>query len=152
MHYVNIYLNIIGILISYKKAKYTFRQIKTPNIEEHVLYKIFYAFKNGKSEAKDGFWALSQDEQDEVISLIERMVTQGEKFHIPTKIRWKLKGYKYGEIKTQQNRFFFFKVIKNNLVFFGYEYKDQDSLGSEKYKQINKKYIEYEKEFKRKKD
>ena len=152
MHYVNIYLNIVGILISYKKAKYYFQPIPTPNIKEPVLYKLFYAWKNGKSEARDAFLALSENEQDEVLSLIENMLTRGERYYIRTKIRWKLKSYKYGEIKTQQNRFFFFKVINKNLVFFGYDYKDQKSLGNERYKQLNQKYLEYEKEFKRKKD
>ena len=152
MLYVNIYLNIIGVIINTKRPIYRFQPIKTSFIEKPVIYKLYYAYKNRKSEAQDGFDSLSVDEQEEVISILERMVTEGEKFYIPTKIKWKLKGYKYGEIKTSDDRFFFFKVIKNNLVFFAYNYKDQDSLGSDRYKQLNKKYLEYEKEFKRKKD
>ncbi len=153
MHHVNIYLNIIGAKINNTKAKYYFNQINTSNIEEPTLYKIFYAKKNKKSEAEEAFWALSREEQAEVIWLIERMITLGPRiFNNPRNIKWKLKGFNYGEIKTAQSRFFFFRVIKDNLIFFGYDHKDQDSLGIARYKQLDNKRKEYEREFKREKN
>lgn len=150
MHNVNIYLNIIGLIISIKKTNYHFEPIPTTAIDEPVLYNIFFAFKNGKSEVDDGYNSLSEKEQIKAIWIFDRMVTLGEKFHNEKNIRWKLKRCKYGEIKVKQNRFFFFKVIGNNLIFFGYDQKDQRSLGSARYKQLNKNQQEYEKEFKRK--
>jgi len=128
------------------KTNIEFRKLKIkPNQYGNILKDVYYIIENGRSQVKEAFNDLCDDEKDEVKSLITKMATV-ENFQ-SLKIRYHLKKYDFGEIKPLPHRFFFFQKYGNNIIFFAYEIKKKDSLGDSIYKRLNKEKERYEKEF-----
>ena len=95
----------------------------------------------------EAFHRLQRKEQDEIKALIYNMATIKELKS--DKVTWNLKNYNYGEIRPLPHRFFFFRIVGNCLVFFDYRLKKTGSFHDRVYKRINRKKVQYEKEFKK---
>lgn len=126
--------------------KYCFKEINVNVLNPRI--KIIYAFKDGKSEALDNFTSLNISDKIEVKSLVKRLALSGIGYQSP-KIKWNLHGVSYGELRPLPHRFFFFRGGKNELIFFGYAYKDQNKLPASLYKHYEIIKEEYEKEYKK---
>ncbi len=127
-----------------KSESITFKELKIPG--ENVFFKVFYVFKNGRSQVMESFGGLEKSIQKNVKSLIIRMA-QIRDFKSNNIKRNMHKNYKYGELKPHRHRFFFFIKFMDNIIFFRYEEKKEDSLGDDIYQAIQKEMDEYEKAF-----
>ncbi|MBC8550957.1 MAG: hypothetical protein H8D23_15030 [Candidatus Brocadiales bacterium] len=105
------------------------------------IREIFYVIDNNKSIMLD-IEGLPSDSQDEVIDIINRVACIRD---YKVKIRWKLEGYTYGEIKPRGHRFFFFRAAGDTIVFFAYKKKTE--IKKNTYKTLKKRKDEYEQQF-----
>ena len=128
-----------------KIKKIEFKQIPIPTIFGRAINNIYFIVENNRSKVMDNFRRLENIEKELIKDLIIKMATI-ENFRSP-KIKYQLKGYKYGEIRPMPHRFFFFQKCGKNIVFFEYTPKKKRALNDSFYKQLNRKKENYEKEF-----
>lgn len=111
------------------------------------LYSIYCVIDNGKSKVLREFYNLSLEERENLIELISNMATI--KNFQSIWIRYKLTNYDYGEVKSHQDRFFFFQKCGKNYIIFDHELKKSGKLSDHILQRIQKKKERYEKEFQR---
>lgn len=131
-----------------KKKKWSgvnFREIKINEKYGDVLNRIYYIIEDDKSDVMENFRGIESNIRDKTIDLISKMATIKD-FKSPF-ITNHLKGYNYGEIRPKPHRFFFFRKLNNNIIFFGYVLKKKNSLKDIFYKRLNEEKERYEREF-----
>lgn len=125
-----------------------FRELPITSDDCEIIRRVFYVVENGRSKMMEAFYNLEKDVKDNIKELITKMATH--EHYESDKIKWKLRGYKYGEIRPFPHRFFFFQKCGNNVIFFDYYLnKKKNKINDEIYKRIKKRKEKYEKEFKR---
>ena len=108
---------------------------------------VYLVIVNGRCKVLDSLNSLETNIKDEIIVILSYMATV--KDFRSKKIRKMVKKYSYGEIKPFGHRVFFFKKCGNNIILFDYKIKKKGSLGDSVYKQIERKKIDYEQEFRK---
>ena len=128
-----------------------FREIPINDYHGPKRRKVFFVFENDRSKVDNGFSKLNGNIQELVLDLICQLATRTEKFNSP-KIRYSFVGFpKIAELKPDKhNRFFFFTIIDENIIFYEYKEKSGDKLPHKIVKEIDQKREYYEKEFKKK--
>ena len=129
-----------------KKNEYGFHLISI-NTKEYgeQIYNIYFALKNGRSEANEILQSVKENDRDRIIDLISRMATVRN--YQSKQITWRLKEYPYGEIKPHPHRFFFFQIHGNNIIIFAYKEKKKNSLKDTIYKEIDREREIYAQKF-----
>ena len=126
---------------------YAFEELTKINTSKYgpIINRVYFALRNGRSEAKDKLLSLQSDELDQIIDLISRMATVHNLQS--KKITWRIHKYHYGEIKPHPHRFFFFQICGNNIIIFAYKEKKKDSLKDSFYKDLEKERDIYAENF-----
>ncbi len=127
-------------------GKLEFRSLKIMASYGKTINKIYYVVENGRSTV-EAFFKLSEEERINIRQIIVRMAT--EEHFISPMVKYTLNKYAFGEIRPRGQRFFFFRKVGNNYVFFGHCEKKRKSLPDQVYKQLEKRMKIYEKEFTR---
>lgn len=122
-----------------------FKKINIPKEYGKPISNIFFVIENNKSKTMENFSKLNQDTKDAIKVLISKMATN--KDYKSPKIKYTLHGYDYGEIRPMPHRFFFFQKCGNNIIFFSYVLKKEDSLSDLFYKKLEKEKNKYAEEF-----
>ena len=125
----------------------SFKLLRFHKYYDDPIYKIYCAVENDRSKVLEHFSNLSDSEKRKIRNLIGKMASIEN--YRSNNIRWVVKKYKYGELKSNPHRFFFFRKYGDSLIFFDYREKKKGSLGDKVYRMIEQERIRYEEEFRR---